>query len=338
MTLEEQVYQLFLVTPEALTMGDTVTRAAGITQAALADRPVGGIVYFARNLISREQTAEMLQNSQSYSKIPLFLAVDEEGGRVSRLGSNPSMGVTAFPPMASYSDPEEVYEVGATLGRELRELGFNLNFAPVADVATNPENTEIGDRAFSSDPGTAAELVASAVRGMEDNGLLSTLKHFPGHGGTTADTHDGLAVTQRTLAEMEAAEFLPFRAGIEAGAPVVMVGHLSVPQLQGDHTPADLSRTVVTDILRGELGFDGLIVTDAQDMGAITQMYTSAGAAVAALEAGVDMILMPADLTEAVEGVLAAVTSGRLTESRITESVTRILALKYEYGLVPAEE
>lgn len=335
MTLEEKVYQLFIVTPEALTMGNTVTRAGDDTRASLAARPVGGVVYFARNLLTREQTASMLENIQSFSKIPLFLAVDEEGGRVSRLGSNPDMGVTQFPAMASFTDPAAVYEVGATLGRELRELGFNLDFAPVADVVTNPANTEIGDRSFSSDPEVAAAMVAAAVRGMEDHGLLSTLKHFPGHGGTDTDTHDGRSVTERTLEEMREAEFLPFRAGIEAGAPLVMVGHLSAPRLQGDDTPSDLSKAVVTDILRGELGFEGLVVTDAQNMGAITDGYTSAEAAVAALEAGVDLVLMPADLSQAVAGVLAAVADGRLTEARVDESVTRILTAKYEYGFVP---
>lgn len=337
MSLREQVYQLFIATPEALTGVNTATRAGETTKEALAQQPVGGIIYFADNLVDRAQTMEMLQNTQSYVEIPLFLGVDEEGGRVSRVGSNPAMGTTHFSAMAEYgenADPQEVHDIGKTLGTELLELGFNLDFAPVADVVTNPNNTEIGDRSFSSDPTAAAQMVGSMVAGMKESGILSTLKHFPGHGGTETDTHDGRAITHRTLDEMRQAEFLPFQAGIDAGAAMVMVGHLSAPEVTGDNTPADLSPVIVTDILRKELGFQGVIVTDAQNMGAITDYYDSAEAAVAALDAGVDMILMPDDLTEAVDGVLSAVESGKISEERIAESVTRILALKYEYGLM----
>ena len=337
MTLEEQVYQLFITTPEELTGVRVATRAGDTTREALEAQPVGGIIYFADNLVDRQQTMEMLANTQTYTEIPLFLSVDEEGGTVSRVGSNAAMGTTRFSPMAEYGetgDAQEAYEIGSTLGSELLELGFNLDFAPVADVVTNPNNTEIGSRSFSSDPEVAAKMVGSVVSGMKEAGMISVLKHFPGHGGTETDTHDGRAVTHRTLEEMRQSEFLPFQAGIDAGAPVIMVGHLSAPELTGDNTPSDLSYAVVTEILRGELGFQGVVVTDAQNMAAITDYYDAAEAAVGALEAGVDIILMPENLTEAVNGVLSAMEAGKLSEERITESVTRILALKYEYGLM----
>ena len=340
LTLEEKVCQLFVATPEALTGVNRATVAGDATREALSRLPVGGIVYFAQNLEDREQAMALLSGTQSFSEIPLLLAVDEEGGTVSRVGSNPAMGTTYFSDMADYGDAgdaQAVYQVGLTLGRELTELGFNLDFAPVADVVTNPNNTEIGRRAFSSDPETAAAMVGSIVSGLRDGGILCSLKHFPGHGGTEADTHDGRAVTNRTLEEMRQAEFLPFQAGIDAGAPMVMVGHLSAPELTGDDTPSDLSYTVVTDILRGELGFTGVVVTDAQNMGAITDYYSPAEAAVAALSAGVDLILMPADLQAAVDGVLEAVDAGQLPAERIDESVTRVLAMKYEYGLLQPE-
>ena len=340
LTLEEKVCQLFVATPEALTGVNRATVAGDATREALSRLPVGGIVYFAQNLEDREQVMALLSGTQSFSEIPLLLAVDEEGGTVSRVGSNPAMGTTYFSDMADYGDAgdtQAVYQVGLTLGRELTELGFNLDFAPVADVVTNPNNTEIGRRAFSSDPETAAAMVGSIVSGLRDGGILCSLKHFPGHGGTETDTHDGRAVTNRTLEEMRQAEFLPFQAGIDAGAPMVMVGHLSAPELTGDDTPSDLSRAVVTDILRGELGFTGVVVTDAQNMGAITDYYSPAEAAVAALSAGVDLILMPADLQAAVDGVLEAVDSGQLPAERIDESVTRVLAMKYEYGLLQPE-
>ena len=341
MTLEEKVYQLFVVTPESLTGVNRATVAGETTRAALAAQPVGGIVYFAQNLVDREQAMELLAGTQSFAEIPLLLAVDEEGGTVSRVGANPAMGTTYFSDMADYGDAgdaQAVYQVGLTLGQQLTELGFNLDFAPVADVVTNPNNTEIGRRSFSSDPETAAAMVGSIVSGFRDGGILCSLKHFPGHGGTETDTHDGRAVTERTLEQMRQAEFLPFQAGIEAGVPMVMVGHLSAPNLNGGaDTPSDLSYAVVTEILRGELGFSGVVVTDAQNMGAITDYYTPAEAAVGALQAGVDLILMPADLDEAVQGVLDALEAGTLSRERIDESVTRILAMKYEYGILQPE-
>lgn len=337
MTTEEKVWQLFVVTPEAVTGVETATRAGDATRKGLEARPVGGLIYFAKNLQNREQAMEMIRDSQSYVKIPMLIGVDEEGGTVSRVGSNPGMGTTAFEDMRSYGaagDPAAVYQIGSTIGSELLELGFNLDFAPVADVVTNPDNTEIGSRSFSSDPETAAKMVGSIVSGFQDAGMICTLKHFPGHGGTSTDTHKGLAVTTRTLEQMREAEFLPFEAGIAAGAPMVMVGHLSAEKLNGDDTPSDLSGVVVTDLLRGELGFDGVVITDAQNMGAITDYASPGAAAVGALQAGVDLILMPEYLQSAFEGVMDALDSGKLTQARIDESVLRILKLKYQYGIL----
>lgn len=334
MTLEEQVYQLFIVTPEALTGVETATAAGDMTRQALEERPVGGLVYFSKNLEDREQAIEMLANTVSYCEVPPLLAVDEEGGAVSRVGSNPDMGATSFGDMAGYGDTgdtNKAHEIGKIIGTDLRKLGFNVDFAPVADVLTNPDNTAIGRRAFSSDPAVAADMVEAVVGGMNESGCICTLKHFPGQGDADADTHDGPASTDRTLEEMESCEFLPFQAGIEAGAPMVMVGHLSVPALTGGDTPASLSAEVITETLRGRLGFKGVVVTDALDMDAVAEHYDAAEAVVAALEAGADLLLMPEDLDEAVQGVLDAVDDGKLSEDRIGESVARILAMKYTY-------
>jgi len=334
MTLEEQVYQLFIVTPEALTGVEAATAAGDMTKQALEERPVGGLVYFSKNLEDREQTIEMLSNTKAYCDVPPLLAVDEEGGAVSRVGSNPDMGATSFGDMAGYGDTGDkgkAQEIGKIIGADLCKLGFNVDFAPVADVLTNPDNTAIGRRAFSDDPEVTAEMVRAMVEGMRESGCISTLKHFPGQGNADADTHEGVAATDRTLEEMESCEFLPFQAGIEAGAPMVMVGHLSVPSLTESDTPASLSPEVITEILRDNLGFRGVVITDALDMEAITERYDAAEAAVAALEAGADLLLMTEDLDEAVQGVLDAVDSGTLSEERIGESVTRILAMKYTY-------
>jgi beta-N-acetylhexosaminidase len=331
MTLDEKIYQLFIVTPEQLTgYYGTVTQAGERTETALQEKPVGGIIYFASNLETPDQVTEMIENSQSYSKIGLFIAVDEEGGTVARLGNNPAMGTTSFPDMASIETTGEAYQVGYTIGTELSQLGFNLDFAPVADVNSNPDNPVIGNRSFGSDPNTVGEMVSACVSGFQGSGILSTLKHFPGHGDTETDSHLGAAVTNKKLAELEECELIPFEKGIDAGAEVVMVGHISCPEITGDNTPASLSRQIVTGILRDHLGFDGLVVTDSLQMGAITSVYSSGRAAVAAIEAGCDLLLMPEDLDGAAEGIQSAVESGELTEERIDESVLRILTVKVE--------
>lgn len=335
MTLEEKVYQLFLVTPRTLTGFYGVDIAGPATQEALQNYPVGGIVYFSENIYSEGQISDMIRLSQEYARYPMFICVDEEGGRVSRLSS---IGVTdVLDPMATYGaqgDTGSVREIGQTLGTQLGSVGFNVDFAPVADVVTNPNNTEIGDRSFSSDPQVAADMVTAMVGGLQSSGTISCLKHFPGHGSTEADSHNGLSVTGRTLDELRQTELIPFRAGIEAGADMVMISHMSVPAITGDNTPCDLSPAIVTDLLRKELGFTGVIVTDSHEMGAITNYYNCGEAAVMAITAGCDIVLMPYDLGEAAEAVITAIENGKLTEARINESVLRILTLKYRYGIL----
>lgn len=335
MTLEEKIYQLFIVTPRTLTGFTGVDTAGETTRQALERYPVGGIVYFGENINGAGQISDMISATQDYASLPLFICVDEEGGRVSRLSG---VGVTdTLDPMAVYGaegDVGAVRSIGRTLAGQLASVGFNVDFAPVADVVTNPNNTEIGDRSFSDDPAVAAKMVAAMVRGLQESGTISCLKHFPGHGSTEADTHEGLSVTNRTPDELRETEFLPFAAGIEAGAEMVMISHMSAPEITGDNTPCDLSSAVVTDLLRGELGFTGVIVTDSHEMGAITQYYGTGEAAVMAIRAGCDIVLMPYDLDEAYEAVAEAVENGTLTEARIDESVLRILTLKYRYGII----
>ncbi len=342
LSLRDKILQMFIVTPEQLTgVEGPVTQTGDITRQAIQANPVGGVIYFADNLQSRDQCIEMISGLQEASPLGLFISVDEEGGTVARLGSNPAMGTTDFGDMADVGaagDPEQAYQVGLTLGEELGELGFNLDFAPVADVYSNPDNPVIGRRAFSSDPQVAAEMVASCVEGFGDSGILCTLKHFPGHGDTATDSHYGAARSDKTLEELEACEFLPFQAGLEAGADLVMVGHISLPEVTGEDTPGCLSYDIATGLLRDQLGFEGLAVTDSLSMQAITDAYTSGETAVLAVQAGMDLLLMPSDLEGAVEGLLEAVDTGALTEERIDESVLRILYTKLERGIIsPAQ-
>ncbi|MGN8946308.1 glycoside hydrolase family 3 protein [Bariatricus sp. HCP28S3_E4] len=335
MTIDEKVYQMFIVLPEQLTGVGQVTAAGTTTQEALEKYPVGGILYLSQNIVSRNQTQTMLSNVQAYSKIPVFTAVDEEGGVVSRVGNNPNMGTTSFPSMkniGSTGDSNQAYTVGYTIGNECKELGFNLDFAPVADVFSNPENTVIGNRAFSDDPNITADMVSSCVRGFKDAKMLCALKHFPGHGDTIADSHYEAAITSKTLEELDELEFVPFVKGIEAGADFVMVGHILTPNITDDYIPATLSNEMLS-ILRDELKFDGIIITDAMNMAAITDYYSSSEAAVTAVKAGIDMILVPEDFHAAVSGVMHALETGDIAEEEINDSVIRIIQTKIRAGL-----
>lgn len=326
MTLHEKVCQMMFVTPEELTGEDGVTVAGDATRQALENYPVGGIVYFAKNLESQDQVKEMIDNSQKYSSIGLFVATDEEGGVVNRLMD--TVGTTYIGSMYYYKDDgdETAYENAYTIANDMSALGFNLDFAPVADVWSNPDNTVIGERAYSDDYAQAAELVGNAVKGFNDGGVMCTLKHFPGHGDTAEDSHYSSAYVHRTKEEIMADEMQPFRSGIEAGAEFVMVGHLIVPDI--DEVPATLSYKIATGILRDELKFEGVAITDSFEMESIADNYSVDDAVVMSVKAGMDMILQPKDMASAVNSIEQAVADGELSEDRIDESVRRILTLK----------
>lgn len=336
MTADEKIWQLFYVTPELLTGVETATRAGDSTKQALEEKPVGGIIYFAKNLESRAQTQEMLHNTKAYTKIPLFLGTDEEGGTVSRVGSNPAMGAKEFPSAQSLgeqADPAAVYQAGQDIGDTLHAIGFNMDFAPVADVSSGA-SAVIGSRSFGTDPQLCASLVSVMTQSLTAEEIAPCLKHFPGYGSAITDDHYGTSILTKTQEELEACDFLPFSSGIASGAPFVMVSHLSVPEIVGDETPSDLSSKIVSDLLRNKLGFTGVIITDSHQMASITDHYAPGEAAVKALQAGVDMILMPQDLQVAFDGVKQALSDGTLTQARIDESVLRILQVKAEYNIL----
>ena len=331
MSLEDKVAGLFIVTPEQLTGVTKAVQAGSGTEEALKKYPVGGLVYFAQNIQSAEQLKEMLSKTAGYATYPLFLGVDEEGGSVARVADH--LKQTNVGPMADIGaggDASAAYTAGQTIGTYLGEYGFNLDFAPIADVLTNPDNKVIGDRAFGSDPAVVSQMVASAVQGLQDTGISACIKHFPGHGNTSGDSHEGSVKTDRTLEEMQAAEFLPFQAGIDAGTDMVMVGHISAPGLtDGDAEPASMNEKIITDILRKQLGYNGIVITDAMNMSAISEYYAADEAAIKALKAGADMILMPEDFVKAYEGVVAAVKDGTIDENRINDSLKRVYRVKY---------
>ncbi len=339
MTLEQKVAQLFIVTPEALVEGvSQVTQAGDMTREGVAAHPVGGIVYFAQNLLDPEQTTTMLANVKQFyadsGNVAPFVAVDEEGGTVVRVAGNEAFGVQDVgdaSALGSAGDTEVAKRAAEQIADYLVPLGFNLDFAPVADVVNPLRSDTMGLRSFSSDAAVAADMVRAEVEGFRDKKMLCCAKHFPGIGAAAGDSHEGAITIDSTSEELETVDLVPFRAAIEAGVPMIMVGHVSLPNIIGDSTPAPLSSTVVQGMLRDSLGYTGVVVTDSLSMGAITSYYTPAEAAVAALKAGCDIPLMPERFDEAYQGVLDAVQAGELTEERLDESLIRILSAKQEY-------
>lgn len=340
LTLEQKVGQLFIVRPDALDPSKPLqeisdSKANGVTEMteALADMlckyPVGGVCQFAKNIESPKQLKAFNAALQEASEIPLFICVDEEGGLVARLANHKAFDLPKYENAAAVGasgNAEDAKHMGQTIGSYLADYGFNMDFAPVADVNTNPDNPIIGTRAFSSDAEIAADMVSAAAEGFRESGILPTLKHFPGHGDTAEDSHTSLAVTKKTLEELQKCEFLPF--GSDNGMHAVMVGHIAAPNVTGNDLPATLSVEMMELIPDRE---NTLIVTDSLEMKAISDMYSSGEAAVRVLEAGCDMILMPMDLPEAYEAVLEAVQTGRITEERLDQSVRKILLYKQRF-------
>lgn len=340
MTLEQKIEQMFVISPEALTGVGQVTQAGDATWAALQADPVGGLIYMEPNIQSVSQVETMLAAVQNYSRqltgLPLFLCVDEEGGSVRRISGHiwndsPDLDIPDIPDMLTVGQTEDLdyaRQTGTQIGTYLKALGFNVDFAPDADVVTDPSSSAIGTRSFGPDPVRTADMVAAVTEGIRSQGIGTALKHFPGHGAAGGDSHQGVVTSDKTLDQLREEDLIPFQSGIAAGSEFVMAGHISYPNITGSDVPASLSKTLLTDVLRGEMGYQGLVITDALAMGAITNNYGSADAAVMAVSAGVDMLLMPADFRSALEGVEGAVADGRITEDRIDQSVRRIISLK----------
>ena len=343
MTLREKVGQLFYVRLESLdpsiewTTYDDLARMNILKVTENMKRtnenyPVGGIILYAWNIDNETQLASIIADIRTLNGSPL-LCIDEEGGRVARIANNPNFNVKKYESMAAIGatgDPQNAYECGNTIGTYLKRYGFDIDFAPVADVNTNPENVIIGARAFSDDPAVAAPMVTNYLQGLKDAGITGCIKHFPGHGDTKADTHFGYASTQKTWDEMMNCEMVTFRAGIQWGCQLIMTAHIGAPNVTGSDVPSTMSPIILQDKLRGELGYQNIIITDGMEMGAITQQYTSAEAAVGSIKAGVDIVLGPRYFTEAFDAVMAAVNNGTISEERINQSVRRILKLKLQ--------
>ncbi|MBQ8097776.1 MAG: glycoside hydrolase [Prevotella sp.] len=352
MTLREKVGQLFYVRPECLDttihfnnsgsidvssddIREIKLQAVNATMRGVNEKyPVGGVILYAHNINDEAQLAAFIPQLRALKGSPL-LCIDEEGGRVARIGNNENFDVETFESMGAIGatgDPKNAYHCGNVIGTYLHRYGFDIDFAPVADVNTNPENIVIGARAFSDNPQVAAPMVTNYLQGLYDAGVTGCIKHFPGHGDTKADTHYGYAQSLKTWSEMLDCEMITFKAGIQWGAQLIMTAHIATPNVTGSDVPATMSPLILQDKLRRELGYENIIITDAMEMGAITQQYNPAEAAVGTLQAGADIVLGPQHFIEAFDAVVKAVEDGVLTEERIDQSVRRILRLKKQMG------
>lgn len=304
-------------------------------KALITDHHLGGVIYFRRNIDSVGQLAKLSQELQrlprSRPEIPLFISMDQEGGMVARLDHDGVSRIQGNMALGAANDLSLTEQAAGLAAKELASLGINLNFAPCVDVNNNPANPVIGVRSFGEDSFRVAEHGVAAIRGYQSQGVSATAKHFPGHGDTAVDSHHGLASVPHSRERLYSVELPPFRKAIEAGVDMIMTAHVIFPAFEPEAIPATLSRRVLTDLLRNELGFEGVIITDCLEMHAISKSCGIAEGAVRAIEAGADIVLVSHTLEEQVrtiEAVRAAVQSGRLTEEQIDKSVTRILALK----------
>lgn len=334
MSLEEKVGQFFVLALRQTSSGEDMTVLDETGKETLRQIQPGGVILFAENLDTEEQTVALMAQMQEEMETPLFFGIDEEGGTVSRLDHSQIVHETVESAGEMEEDPQRAKAAGEKIGQVLQRLGIQVDFAPIADVNTNPDNPVIGIRSYSSDPQTAGRMACAFLEGLETYGISGAAKHFPGHGDTQTDSHDGSVSIDQTKEELETVELEPFRQLITAGIDFVMVGHIETPHVTGNELPASLSKTMVTDILRREMGFEGLVITDAMDMGAIVEEYPAGEASVLAIEAGVDLVLIPENPQEAFDAVCDAVHSGRISMERLDESVERILSFKYEKGIL----
>ncbi|WP_088009229.1 glycoside hydrolase family 3 N-terminal domain-containing protein [Indiicoccus explosivorum] len=327
MTLNEKIGQMVIAGLEG-------TSLQAADQRLITDYHVAGFIFYGDNLVTPEQTRRFVGQVKAANKpgnLPLFISVDQEGGRVSRL---PEVNITpSSAVIGDRNDPAYAYEIGRTLGRQLKSMDFNLNYAPVLDINSNPDNPVIGDRSFGNTAGVVSRMGIQVMKGMQTENVIPVIKHFPGHGDTSVDSHVELPIVPKTLAELRQLELIPFSNAIDSGADVTMVAHILLPEIDGTY-PSSMSERVITGILRNELGFGGVVMTDDMTMGAIADHYGIGEAAVRSVQAGSDVILVAhgdENVIEAIKAIRAAVLDGRIPEWRIDESVQRIAELKDEY-------
>lgn len=330
MSLEEKIGQMFIV-------GFKGYEADNEIKELIEKRYVGGIIFFDRNIKDSQGLLQLMNSLKAFNKnnkAPLFMSVDEEGGRVSRLPKE----IKKFPSgmnIGKVDDEEFSYKIGEVTGEKLKDFGFNMNFAPVLDIYSNPKNKVIGDRAFGINPEVVKRLGVATMKGLEAEGVIPVVKHFPGHGDTLEDSHLKLPVVNYDYNRLDSFELVPFKYAIEKGSDAIMAAHILIPKLDKDY-PASVSRYIITDLLRNKLNFNGVIITDDMEMNAIAKQHNVEDASVKAVEAGCDIILICKNYEnsiKAIEKIKLAVENNQISQERIDESVYRVLALKDKYKL-----
>ena len=327
LTLEEKIGQMMIVFYTSSSVDNTL-------QSALTDIKPGGFILFKENITTYEKTLNFIKEVKKTADIPMFISIDQEGGNVQRLLSLKDLSVSNIPYMnyvGNSNDVSVAYDVGKVIAEELRVFGINMDFAPVIDVYSNLENTVIGKRSFGNDSTLVSKMGIHLAKGLLENGVIPVYKHFPGHGNTSVDSHYVLPIVDKTKDELYSLDLIPFIEAINNGAEVIMIGHLAVPSITGNNVPASLSKELVTGLLKEELGYNGLVVTDALNMGALTKYYSQEEVYVKAIEAGVDILLMPSSSRKALSAIKNAISEGVISVERIDESVRKILRLKYKY-------
>lgn len=330
MSIEQKVAALFFVTPEQLLGIETpVTEVGSSISEKLNQYPVGGIVLKEGNITSAEGLSEMVSNLQVFTQNSLFIGISDEGGDDSPfITSGISENVIASQKeIAESLGNTGAYSAGISLGSELKQFGFNVDFAPLADVSLK-EGSIAEQKGFGKDAATNAELTRNVVKGLTDQSIFAGVKYFPGYGDATQEGNGGQIISQRTRDDLKE-EYAPYQEAIDAGARFLMISHVSLPKIRGDKRPASLSPEIITDIVREEWGYDGIVITDYMDKSCIYQKYTYAEAAVGAIEAGADMVLSTKNFAKSYNGILDAVKKGQLTEERIDQSLTRIYKVKF---------
>ncbi|WP_066307241.1 beta-N-acetylhexosaminidase [Bacillus sp. FJAT-29814] len=329
MSLEDKIGQMILAGVSGTTMDASAKQL-------ISQIHVGGIIFYKNNFETPAQAVQFVNQLKvgNSSSLPLLLGVDQEGGRVTRLPG----GLVNFPPnnqIGQVNNPDFSFKVGTLLGQELKEFGLNLDFAPVLDINSNPNNPVIGDRSFGNNAEIVSKLGVQTMKGIQSQNVITTIKHFPGHGDTSVDSHLDLPIVNKSLKELKELELIPFERAIHQGADVVMVAHILLPQLDKTN-PGTMSKAIMTDLLRKQLGFTGVIITDDMTMGAITEHFDIGKAAVESVKAGSDIILVGHDYNNVVKiisSLKTAVQNGEISEQRLNESIKRIIQLKRNYSI-----
>lgn len=330
MTIDEKIGQLFIVAYRYPNMDSNLDNI-------LKTIKPGGFILFKENLKNYNQSMVLINSIKKTAKIPMFIATDQEGGRVQRIKDIPGISTTNIPAMAEVgatNDPNEAYKTGVTIANDLKKFSVNLDFAPVIDIYSNPLNKVIGERSFGSDAYLVSKMGLALGQGLKDNNIIPVYKHFPGHGNTKTDSHYDLPIVSKTKEELMNLDLIPFMEAINNNAEIIMVGHLAVPSITNNYEPASLSKILITDFLKKELGYQNLIITDALNMKALTNTYSTEEITIKALNAGVDILLMPEDPLKSFAAIKNAFNSGTISEKQINDSVRKIINLKLKYQII----